>query len=87
MGWSVIDGGGGGGGAPTEIVDTFTALASQTIFNLSGLPSDVTDVEVHVNGVEYNFGINYTVVGAVATWLDVPFVLSAGDIIVFRYFV
>jgi hypothetical protein len=76
----VNDNGGGPGGASFQI-DTFDAAALQTVFNLSVPPAVSSEVLVWVNGVLYEIGVDYTVLGAVVTWLNTLFTLGAPDVV------
>ena len=69
----------------TWIQDEFVAGAAQTVFVLSTVPTSLTSLSVYVNGVLYLLGTDFTVVGATLTWLNVDFVMSAGDIVVAHY--
>lgn len=79
-------GGGGGGGSSTfaeaELpvgVDGQTVFALPTAYLAGGL------AVVTVNGVVYAQGTNYTIVGTVLTWLDVPFTLQTVDSLIVEY--
>ena len=70
---------------PPYQTDEFVAAAAQTFFVLSFLPIDIPNMEVFVNGVRYNLGSSYTVAALILTWLNSPFVMSAGDNVIVTY--
>jgi hypothetical protein len=70
---------------PPYQTDEFVAAAAQTFFVLSFLPIDIPNMEVFVNGVRYNLGSSYTVAALILTWLNAPFVMSAGDNVIVAY--
>jgi len=72
--------------AAAQVVETFTPLLGQTVFNLAFLPGASNTVEVYVNTAKYTQGVSYTVVGQVVTWLDNPFALDPADSVEIRYF-
>lgn len=70
-----------GSGINTEYQDVL--VNGQTLFNLTALPTN--DLVMQINGVTYPEVTSWTRVGLVVTWLDVPFVLAAGDTVTFIY--
>jgi len=66
-------------------VDSYVATLGQTAFTLTQTPLDVTDTRLWVNGILYRRTVDYTVVATAVTWLNVPFVLAAGDIVTVTY--
>lgn len=68
------------------VVETFTAAALQTTFQLTS-ECNAGDLTLSVNGVSYVLGTDYTVnsVTSVVTWLDTDFALEAGDVVVVEY--
>jgi hypothetical protein len=75
--------GGGGGGAFTE--NEFNATAAQTVFTLSSSFAPGGLSILFVNGIGYAEGTEYTISGTTLTWLDVPFILDAGDRVVIKF--
>jgi hypothetical protein len=69
----------------TPNIDKFTATPGQTVFNLSASPASPSKVLGFVNGQEADPGVDFTVVGNVATWLNTSFSLN-GDRVIFFYF-
>lgn len=67
------------------IIDTFTPALGQTVFQLSEICNSDNAV-VRVNGVTYNQGDSFTIVGSVVTWLDDPFTLDPADEFVVEYY-
>jgi hypothetical protein len=76
---------GTGPGGATFQVDPFTAAPLQTAFVLSAVPAVSADVLVWVNGVLYELGVDYTVVGTALTWLNTLFTLGAPDVVIAYY--
>lgn len=72
-------------GVDHQQTDPFTATDGQTVFTLSQTPVDPNDVRMRINGVGYDVGVDYVVVGTSVTWMDVLFVLEAGEAIEFMY--
>lgn len=66
----------GVGSTPNE--NEFTAVAGQTIFNLSGTPAVIPATVVWVNGVKYIYNVHFTIVGSVLTWLNVDLTMKTG---------
>lgn len=65
--------------------DLFFAAALQVVFVLSLLPADPPNMVMSVNGQVQTQVLDYTIAGAVLTWLDTDFVLDAGDEVIFFY--
>lgn len=74
----------GSGGGPIWTKDEFIPTTGQVTFVLSQTPSDLASLEVAVNGVEYDDGVDYTISGATITWLD-PFTLKTKDKMIVQY--
>jgi hypothetical protein len=66
-------------------VENYVAIANQALFPLGSAPATPALVLMYVNGVLYVYGTDYTVAGSTATWLNVPFVMNAGDTVTFVY--
>lgn len=66
------------------IEDEFTPTNGQVSFTLSQAPIDLDTVTVHVNGVLYDDGADFSVSGAILTWLN-TFVLATTDKMIVRY--
>ena len=64
--------------------DVFAPTNLQTVFTLSQVWNGVFAV-VYVNGTEYVLSIDFTIIGTMLTWLDVPFTLAVGDRLVVDY--
>ena len=76
----------GGGLTPplgTTAFATYIAVATpgQTVFPLVSSYLLGGLAFLWINGVEYLKDTDYTISGTTLTWLDVPFVLSAGDVL------
>ena len=66
--------------------DGFISTAGQITFILSTAPTDPASVEFDVNGVNYKSGgSDYTRSGVTITWLDISFIMDAGDRVLVRY--
>lgn len=80
---SILSGGGGGGGSSLPVdnnVDVFTPTNGQTVFNLSSaITIAANKTKLFVNGVKMPYGINYTIVGNVLTFIPTNFVLKNTD--------
>lgn len=63
----------------------FTATAGQITFIVPSPPTDISSIEFYVNGVLADRDLQYTASGATFTWLNVSYVLIAGDFIQIRY--
>jgi hypothetical protein len=76
----------GAGGSSTFVEDEFAVgFNGQTLFVLSS-PMIAAGLSVMtVNGVVYNEGTHYTIVGATLTWLNVIFFLSTLDGVAAKY--
>ena len=72
-----------GSAAWTE--DEFTPTLGQITFFLSIAPSDLNSFSLHVNGIAYDDGLDFTVSGTTLTWLNTPFSLDAADKLLARY--
>jgi hypothetical protein len=68
-----------------HVVDRIVALINQTSFTLTQTPKTLTEVALFVNGIRYNYTVDYTVAGVVATWLNTDFTMDAGDIVTLVY--
>jgi hypothetical protein len=76
----------GGGGALEPVEETFIVVSNgQTVFTITYAPDDVTDTEFFVQGVNYVYGTDFTVVGTTVTWAG-GFSLSIGDVVMIRYY-
>ncbi len=64
--------------------DEFIPTTGQVTFVLSQTPFDLASLELAVNGVEYDDGVDYTISGATITWLD-PFTLKTKDKMIVQY--
>lgn len=75
----------GGGGGASFAENEFSATPAQTVFTLSGslVPGGLS--VLFVNGLGYAEGTEYTVSGTTLTWLNVPFILEAGDRVVIKF--
>ncbi len=71
-------------GVDHQQTDPFVASAGQTAFVLTQAPVSSADVQMRVNKLDYENGVDFTVSGTAVTWTD-PFILKAGDLIVFLY--
>ena len=78
-------GGSGGGGSDVFLLDKFTATPAQTVFTLTSTPASPANVLGWVDGVFYESGVDFSIVGNVATWLDVDFALEGGESVDFYY--
>ncbi len=65
--------------------DGFTPTPAQTVFTLSQVPIPGGLALVTVNGIEYEQGTSWTLVGTTLTWLNAPFSLGVTDRLVVRY--
>jgi len=65
--------------------DQFTAAALQTVFVTSFAYLAGGLSALFVNGVEYDIGVDYTLVGTTLTWLDTLFTLGVGDKVTIKY--
>ena len=73
-------GGGGPGGGDFFHVDKFpVTVFGQTVFPLSKVPTNVNKVVLIVSGIPQEYGVDYSVVGSVLTWLDNDFQLETSD--------
>jgi hypothetical protein len=75
---------GGTVSADHQQTDPFVATVGQTAFVLTQTPVSSADVQMKVNKLSYENGVDFTVSGTAVTWTD-PFVLKAGDLVVFLY--
>lgn len=64
--------------------DEFIPTTGQVTFVLSQTPSDLASLELAINGVEYDDGVDYTVSAQTITWLD-PFTLRTKDKMIVQY--
>ncbi len=62
-------------------LDSFTPTAGQTAFTLAAPPLHPLIVIAFVNGVEYENGVDFGVVGTTFTWNDVLFTLGTTDLL------
>lgn len=71
--------------APTKEDEITVALNGDTVFALTSsfLPNGL--IILTINGQRFAQGTHFTVSGTVLTWLDTPFTLKAGDLIVVAY--
>lgn len=65
--------------------EVFIAVAGQTVFTLGRPPLDTASFQFYVNGVKYDAGYHYTLVGDTVTWLNVEFFLAGGESVVCKY--
>jgi len=65
--------------------DEFIATAAQITFILSQAPRDPESFGLYVNGVLINDVVNYTLSGVTVTWLNILFVMGAGDEVIAKY--
>jgi hypothetical protein len=65
--------------------ENFVAAALQTLFNLAFAPSVPSSTLLFVDGVQYRYGVDFTVVGTAVTWLDTPFTLGLGNTVSIFY--
>jgi hypothetical protein len=65
--------------------DTIIALGLQVLFALSMLPSAPANLIMTINGQTQTQGLDYTVAGAVVTWLNTEFLMGTGDEVIFNY--
>jgi hypothetical protein len=85
----LVETGGGGGGAPLITENQPVTFNGQTVFALGALPAGA--VIMFVNGVQYEQGVHYTVLGVMVTWLNppafagAPFPLNTAMLITFAY--
>jgi len=76
-------------GLKEKIVEPFAATSGQTAFTLAKTPVDVADVQVTLQGVEVQNGVEFSVLGTSFTWNSAsPSVdaLDAGDKLIVSYF-
>jgi hypothetical protein len=66
-----------------EVEDEFVPAAAQTVFVLSQTPLNAR-ADLLVNGVDYDRGVDYGVVGNVLTWSG-SFTLQPTDKLIVRY--
>ena len=71
------------GGVST--VDNIVAIGAQILFNLSATPAQPTAVLMSVNGQLQTYTADYTVAGAVLTFLATDFSLQTGDSVTVVY--
>lgn len=83
--WIRYTGLAGGGGGSVFAKQTFIPTASQTVFTLATIPDPAGLAEVVVNGMTYEQGHDYTLVGATLTWLNVSGLLDTSDRLVVTY--
>lgn len=74
-----------GGSDLQPVLDQFSPAAAQTIFNLSQLPLFVGTVMMFVNGQAFLNGVDFGVVGQVATWNDIDFAMDGTEAVMFTY--
>ena len=67
-------------------IDYFISTDLQTTFTFSSIPKDYSSVNLFVNGILYNNGIDFIASGANAVWQNIDFVLEVGDIITLEYY-
>jgi hypothetical protein len=82
-----------GGSAPPSIsqqslvsvsqIDNFIPTSGQTAFTLSHSHSG--SVEMYINGIRQKINADFTVVGPLATWLNIGFQLAPTDDVAFVY--
>lgn len=61
------------------------AIDGQTEFTLSETPKDNSSVHMYINGILAVNGYDFTVLGTLVTWNDLPFTLETSDTVVFSY--
>jgi hypothetical protein len=66
-------------------VQNFTASAGQTAFVLNEEPRELEKTRAIVNDAEYGVPKHMTVVGVNMNWLDVDYVMQAGDTVTVVY--
>lgn len=67
------------------VEDEFVPTLGQVTFILSAAPLDPNSFSLHINGVVYDDGLDFTVSGTTLTWLNTPFSLDATDKLLARY--
>ena len=65
--------------------EVYIATAGQTVFTLGRPPLDANSFQFSVNGVKYAESVDYSLVGDTVTWLNVAFILQAGDEVIAKY--
>ena len=65
--------------------ESFVAIALQTVFNLSFAPSVPSATLLFIDGVQYRYTVDFTIVGTVVTWLNTPFTLGLGNTVSIFY--
>jgi hypothetical protein len=83
--WIRYTGLAGGGGGAVFSKQTFIPTIAQTVFTLATVPDPAGLAEVVVNGMTYEQGHDYTLVGATLTWLNVSGLLDTSDRLVVAY--
>lgn len=65
--------------------EEFTPSLGQVTFILSNVPEDPVSLELKVNGVAADSGVEYSISGVTITWLNVNFSLGTADLVTVRY--
>lgn len=67
------------------VVEVYTATNGQTAFALPSQPSNPEIVMVSLNGLESEYGVDYTISGTGLSWINSGLPLVAGDKLQVRY--
>lgn len=76
-----------GAGVTPSSCDLVVTSNGQTEFTLDFTPTDPTKVELRVNGVEANYGQEFTVSGNVLTWKNTSYELDTEDELVAKGYI
>lgn len=66
--------------------ESFTPAPAQTVFNIAATPTTDSEVTFRLNGVAYETGTDFSVVGTTVTWLK-AITLDATDTVEIVYYI